>query len=169
MIHRIGYATNMTPDIIRQAVDRKVDLILTHHDAWDFMYGMKEECHQLLRHYGIHHFFVHLPLDYADFGTCPSLMRAIHIDTLLQPSLHHKNRSTPGIGEFHVPITLDELQERMNRVLHEKVRVWSHSDKAVQRVGVMTGAGNSTLSIRDAHEAGCDVYRGRFAAANCRI
>jgi len=44
----------MTPDIIRQAVDRKVDLILTHHDAWDFMYGMKEECHQLLRHYGIH-------------------------------------------------------------------------------------------------------------------
>ncbi|WP_282942365.1 Nif3-like dinuclear metal center hexameric protein [Paenibacillus sp. RC67] len=157
-IHRIGYATNITPDIIRQAADHKIDLIMTHHDAWHFIYGMKEECHDLLRIHGIHHFFVHLPLDYADFGTCPSLLKAIGTDRLIQPSIHHETRSVPGIGEFNLTLTLEELHERMKTVLDEDVRVWKHSNKRIERVGLVTGAGNSTLSIRDAHEAGCDVY-----------
>jgi hypothetical protein len=30
LISRIGFATNITPDIVRQAADKKVDLIITH-------------------------------------------------------------------------------------------------------------------------------------------
>src|SRR5689334_21067545 len=81
-IRRIGYATNITPELIEQAAQKKVDLIVTHHDAWDFVYGMKEECHKRLAFYKISHFFVHLPLDYAEFGTCNSLFKAIGIDNV---------------------------------------------------------------------------------------
>lgn len=73
----------------------------------------QEECHRLLALHGISHFFVHLPLDYADFGTCPSLFQAIGIDAIIQNSYPHEGRSVPGIGEFESPISFGELSERI--------------------------------------------------------
>ncbi len=65
LIRRIGYATNITPELIEQAAQKKVDLIVTHHDAWDFVFGMKEAifsyiCHWIMLnlahvlHYSMH-------------------------------------------------------------------------------------------------------------------
>ncbi|MGO4277095.1 Nif3-like dinuclear metal center hexameric protein, partial [Paenibacillus sp. TAF58] len=85
-INRVGYSTNITPEIIKQAAENNVELIITHHDAWEFIFGMKEECHSLLKKHEISHFFVHLPLDYADFGTCSSLFKALGINELIQKS-----------------------------------------------------------------------------------
>jgi len=45
-----------------------VDLILTHHDAWDFIYRFKEAWEKKLKEENISHFWVHGPLDYVDFG-----------------------------------------------------------------------------------------------------
>lgn len=157
-INRIGYATNITPKLIEQAASMKIDLIVTHHDAWDFVFGLKEECHRLLALHGISHFFVHLPLDYADFGTCPSLFQAIGIDAIIQNSYPHEGRSVPGIGEFESPISFGELSERVSSALNEPIKSWKNSDKAIKRVGIITGAGNATSSIRDAHLSACDVY-----------
>lgn len=157
-IRRIGYSTNMTPELVRQAADQKVNLIVTHHDAWDFVYGMKEECHSLLREHQIHHFFVHLPLDYAEFGTCHSLFQALGVNTVLRPSCHHEGRSLPGIGEFASPVSFEELGDRVRHVLQEDVKAWKNSQKPIKRIGLLTGAGHSTSYIRDAHQAGCDVY-----------
>ncbi|MDR6552600.1 Nif3-like dinuclear metal center hexameric protein [Paenibacillus qinlingensis] len=157
-IHRIGYATNMTPEIIEQAAKKKVDLIVTHHDAWDFVFGMKEECHRLLASHGISHFFVHLPLDYVEFGTCTSLFKAIGIDHVIQKSIESDGRSLPGIGEFEYPISFQELSERVSTVLGETIKSWKNSEKLIKRVGMITGAGNSTKCLRDAHYSECDVY-----------
>lgn len=121
-INRIGYSTNITPEIVKQATENKIDLIITHHDAWDFVFGMKEECHSLLKEYGISHFFVHLPLDYAEIGTCNSLFKALGINELIHQSTHHEGRSLPGIGEFRVPLSLDELSERIRTVLNEDIK-----------------------------------------------
>jgi dinuclear metal center YbgI/SA1388 family protein len=158
VINRIGYSTNITPEIVKQARANRVDLIITHHDAWDFVYGMKENCHALLKEYGISHFFVHLPLDYAEFGTCNSLFKALGINELIQQSNHHEGRSIPGVGEFKVPLTFEELTERVRTVLNEDVKSWKNSEKLIKRMGIITGAGNSTKNIRDALNAGCDVY-----------
>ncbi|MGM0882333.1 MAG: Nif3-like dinuclear metal center hexameric protein [Bacillota bacterium] len=158
VIHRIGYSTNITPEIVRQAASHKVDLILTHHDAWDFVYGMKEECHSLLKEYGIDHYFVHLPLDYAEFGTCHSLFKELGIVDLLQRSYHDEERSIPGVGEFKIPITFEELVARVGVALNEDVKSWRNSEKPIKRVGILTGAGNSTSNIRDAQNAHCDAY-----------
>lgn len=158
LISRIGYATNITPELINQAAQKKVDLIVTHHDAWDFVYGMKEDCHKLLKTNRISHFFVHLPLDYAEFGTCNSLFRALGINDIRQDSIHYEGRSLPGIGEFELPISFDELSKRVSIVLNENIKSWKNIEKPIKRVGIITGAGNSTKSLRDAHHSECDVY-----------
>ncbi|SDW22245.1 Nif3-like dinuclear metal center hexameric protein [Paenibacillus sp. CF384] len=158
LIRRIGYATNITPELIEQAAQKKIDLIITHHDAWDFVFGMKEECHKLLETYGISHYFVHLPLDYAEFGTCASLFKAIGIHNVIQQSIEMEGRSLPGIGEFEFPISFQELSDRVSSVLGETIKSWKNSDKPIKRVGIITGAGNSTKSLRDSHNSGCDVY-----------
>ena len=48
--------------------------MITHHDAWEFIYGLKETCKEKLFEYNISHYFNHLPLDDCDFGTNNSLI-----------------------------------------------------------------------------------------------
>ncbi len=99
-----------------------------------------------------------MPLDYAEFGTCTSLFNALGINSVIQQSIEIEGRSQPGIGEFQIPISFQELSERVSEVLSENVKSWKNSDKRIKRVGIITGAGNSTQSLRDAHYSECDVY-----------
>ena len=39
----LGYSTTITPKTIYEAVDRSVDVIVTHHDAWKFMFEQRDE------------------------------------------------------------------------------------------------------------------------------
>lgn len=41
-IKKIGYCTNLTLDTVEEAKSKKVDLMITHHDAWDFIFGLKK-------------------------------------------------------------------------------------------------------------------------------
>ena len=43
--------------------------MLTHHDAWDFVFGMQAACQDLLKQHQISCLYVHALLDDADFGT----------------------------------------------------------------------------------------------------
>lgn len=36
-LSRIGYATNLDQIVASKAVEAKVDALITHHDAWDFL------------------------------------------------------------------------------------------------------------------------------------
>ncbi|MBM7692161.1 putative NIF3 family GTP cyclohydrolase 1 type 2 [Peribacillus deserti] len=48
-ISKIGYCTNLSIDTIEKAAENKVDLMITHHDAWDFIYGLREQCIKKLK------------------------------------------------------------------------------------------------------------------------
>jgi len=50
-IRRIGYCTNLTLDTVEEGRKNNVDLIITHHDAWDFIFGLKEACREKLTEY----------------------------------------------------------------------------------------------------------------------
>ena len=78
-IKRVGYATNLSQEIIRKASEESIDFLLTHHDSWEFIYGLKESCNQMLKQRGISHAFFHAPLDDADFGTSASLAKALGV------------------------------------------------------------------------------------------
>lgn len=156
-ISTIGYATNLSIETIEKAAEHNVDLIVTHHDAWDFIFGLKEECVKKLQEYNISHFWIHGPLDYIQFGTCTSLMNVIGIDKIIKYSVY-ENGDLPGIGEFTEPKDFEFLVHKMRKELHEPVRVWRNNDKMIKRVGVLTGAGHSSSYLKMAVEEECDTY-----------
>jgi putative NIF3 family GTP cyclohydrolase 1 type 2 len=156
-VHRIGYCTNLSLEAIESAAKQNVDLLLTHHDAWDFLYGLREACIEKLNHYKMNHFYIHGPLDYAEFGTCTSLMNALGIDSLIQPAAYDEG-DVPGIGEFSVPVPFESLKSKASSAMNESVRTWKHHERPVKRIGMVTGAGHSSGSIKIALDAGCDTY-----------
>jgi dinuclear metal center YbgI/SA1388 family protein len=156
-IKTIGFSTNLSIEVIEQAKAAKVDLIITHHDAWDFIYGLKDECIKRLKDYNISHFWIHGPLDYIEFGTCTSLMNKIGIDNFIRFS-EYKHSSVPGIGEFNEAKSFEQLVEKMRNELDEPVRACKNHGNKVKKVGVLTGAGHSTDQIKFALEQGCDTY-----------
>lgn len=66
-VARLGNGTNLTPHTTKAAIDYEVDLLVTRHDAWGFMYGMRDFCVDELSRSGIGLLFAHLPLDAAPF------------------------------------------------------------------------------------------------------
>lgn len=158
LITTIGYSTNLSLEIIEKAAMNNVDLLLTHHDAWDFVYGLREECIKKLTEYKISHFWIHGPLDYVEFGTCTSLMNKLGIDNLLRPSIFSDGGETPGIGEFIVPVEFNVLVEKMSKELNEPIRAWRNNDKETKRIGVLTGAGHATNHLKKAVDEGCATY-----------
>ncbi|MGM0901646.1 MAG: Nif3-like dinuclear metal center hexameric protein [Bacillota bacterium] len=156
-VKKVGYCTNLSLEIIEQANNHHVDLIITHHDAWDFIFGLKEECLKKIKEYNISHFWIHGPLDFIDFGTSTSILKAIGIDDIIKHSTY-ENGEKPGIGEFSKPVDFNLLVQKMSTELEEPVRHWMNNDKQVKRIGVLTGAGHSSNHIRLALENGCDTY-----------
>jgi len=156
-IKKIGYCTNLSLEVIEQAKNNQVDLIVTHHDAWDFLFGLKEQCQKKLKEYNISHFWIHGPLDFIDFGTSTSLMKVMGIDHIIKRSTYDHGEN-PGIGEFSEPVDFHVLVQKMSAELEEPVRNWKNNDKQVKRVGVLTGAGHSSNHIKVALEERCDTY-----------
>lgn len=156
-IKRIGYCVNLTVETVEEAIKRDVDLMITHHDAWDYIYGMKEECIKRLKANGISHYFNHLPLDDARFGTNERLARAIGLDEI-EKSHVYEGFYCGRIGEYKEPIAFSELIHRMEKTMEEPVESWKFNDRKIKKVGIVCGGGSDTFLLKAAHEMNCDVY-----------
>lgn len=158
-IKKVGYATNLSLETVEQAIQQGVDLIVTHHDAWDFLYGLREACVKKMQEHNISHFWIHAPLDFVEFGTCTSLMKALEINTIKKySSYNEEDGDLPGIGEYSNSLDFNLLREKMCSKLNEPVRAWKNNSKEVKRIGVLTGAGHSSAVIQKAVDEGCDTY-----------
>ncbi|MGE5396635.1 MAG: Nif3-like dinuclear metal center hexameric protein [Chitinophagales bacterium] len=157
-VNRVGYATNLTMETIEAAEKNNVDLILTHHDAWELIFGLKEVCTKRLTELGISHFFAHALLDDADFGTNVALMERLGA-TVIEKSNPYQGLLYAGrVGEFIEPIPFTDLVKRVETLLEEPVRSWQNRPGPVQKLCVVTGGGFMTDEIHDAVERGCDTY-----------
>ena len=148
-----GYATTITPRTIRAAVDLNVDLIVTHHDAWDFMFEQREEVQSLLKENGLTHVWAHLPLDLADFGTSATLLSELGCGpvAVLQ---HAEGR----VGELTESARLSAVRERLTALLLEEPCRVHDAGREVRRVATVTGAGFYTNFLRDALGYDVDLY-----------
>lgn len=156
-IKRIGYCTNLTLDTVEEAVRNDVNLMVTHHDAWDSMFGLKEACRERLLEAGISHYFNHLPLDDCDFGTNNSLAERLGLRVVEKSHLEdgfHCGRLT----EFGEAVTFEYLVGRLESILEEPVQAWKSRRSPIRRVGLVCGGGGSTPDVREAFEKGCDAY-----------
>jgi dinuclear metal center YbgI/SA1388 family protein len=157
-VKRIAYATNLTPETVEKAAAENADLLITHHDAWDFLYGMREECVKELKKYEISHYFIHSPLDYVEFGTCTSLFEQIRIDEITSYSTFEDDKEYPGIGTYETPLSFSELKNLLESKLDEPIRAWQNHDRPVKKVAILTGAGNNSALIKFAKENECDAF-----------
>lgn len=156
-INRIGYCTNLTLDTIEEARKNDVDLMITHHDAWEFIFGLKDACREKLLEYNISHYFNHLPLDDCDFGTNNSLVEKLGLQII--EKTHLEDGFYCGrIAEFDEEMPFEELVNRLELILEEPVKAWKFKDEDIKRVGLVCGAGGFTTDVKEAVDKECDVY-----------
>lgn len=156
-IKKAGYCTNLTLDTVEEAIQNDVDLMVTHHDAWDGMFGLKDACRDRLLEAGISHYFNHLPLDDCDFGTNNSLAEKLGL-RILEKSHLEDGFYCGRIAEFSEATTLEELAGRLELILEEPVQAWEFRGGPIRRVGLVCGGGGLTPDLREASEKGCDAY-----------
>ena len=149
----VGYATTITPETIRAAVDRNVDVIVTHHDAWEFIFEQREEVRSLLRKHGLTHIWAHLPLDLADFGTSAMLLSEIGCTPVAKLA-----KNAGRVGELSEPASLATVGSNLTSLLSEEPCREHDANRAVRRVGTVTGAGFYTHYLREALRYDIDLY-----------
>ena len=150
---RVGYATTITPRTIPIAVGRGVDVIVTHHDAWEFMYEQREQVYDLLRRNSLTHVWAHLPLDHSDFGTAATLLSNIGCGDIFKPSTGELR-----IGELNAPTGFGRIRSKLDSLLQEQPRSLHDSGRPIRRLGCVTGAGVYTGYVKDAIPYNIDLY-----------
>ncbi|MBS4538470.1 Nif3-like dinuclear metal center hexameric protein [Clostridium sp. D2Q-11] len=156
-ISKVGYCTNLTIESANEAVRNNVDLLITHHDAWEWMIGMKEEILEILKESDITHFFIHSPLDDAEFGTNTSILRKLGFKVIDKFALEDE-MYCGRIGEIDEPMEFNQLVNNIENLLEEPVKSWNNNNRPIKKIGVVTGAGFSATDMKEAIDLGCDVY-----------
>lgn len=156
-LERIGYAINLDQIVAAQAVKAKVDVLITHHDAWDFLYELRTDVYNTLQTNGISHCFIHLPLDAAAFGTAASLSQRLGF-AIKDVFAYDDELPCGRICECHPSLPLSTVASQLARVTEDDVKIWIHNTLDVHLVGVTTGAGHMTPHIKDAADKRCDTY-----------
>ncbi|HEY3297670.1 MAG TPA: Nif3-like dinuclear metal center hexameric protein [Armatimonadota bacterium] len=154
----VGYCTNLTPRTVDEAIRNGVDLILTHHDAWPFMFGMQEVCASKLEEHGISSAFFHYALDDADFGTNAALAEKLALRNIEKSALYKDLYYVGRIGEWECGKSFDNLRVLLENILCEPVRAWRNHDRSIKKVCIVTGSGAVTDLIKEAIDRGCDAY-----------
>lgn len=156
-VKKLGYCVNLTLETIEEARIQGVDMMVTHHDAWDELYGLKEACIGKLAEYEMSHYFNHLPLDDCDFGTNDSLLSRLNIGNVKRT--HEWEGFFFGrLAEYDEEIEFNVLVKNIENLLEAPVKFWRFNDKKVKRVGLVCGSGGSTTYLKEAVENKCDVY-----------
>ncbi|MEH7223700.1 Nif3-like dinuclear metal center hexameric protein [Bacillus sp. JJ1566] len=156
-VRKIGYCVNLTLETVEEARIHGVDMMMTHHDAWDEIYGLKEACIEKLAEYGISHYYNHLPLDDCSFGTNDSLLKKLNLE-MVKRTHEWEDLYFGRVAEYDEEMDLHEFVEAIENLLEEPVKYWRFNDKKVKRVGLVCGNGAPTACLKEAVENKCDVY-----------
>lgn len=156
-VKKLGYCVNLTLETIEEARNHGVDMMVTHHSAWEEIYGLKEACLEKLAEYDISHYYNHLPLDDCNFGTNDSLLKELSLKNIKRT--HEWEGLYFGrMAEYDEAIEFNELEKNIENILEEPVKAWRFNDKKVKRVGLVCGNGGPTACLKEAVENNCDVY-----------
>ena len=149
----IAYAATLTPDVVEEAFQNKVNVIITHHTAWDFMYEQKEKTEQLLKKYEITNIWCHLPLDKADFGTAVSLLNLVDCEPFAK-----LNGGEGRIGKISSVQKFDEIKNILSEKLNEVPAREFDAKKQIKNIATLTGAGTFTQYLKEALQHDVDLF-----------
>lgn len=164
MIQKIITGVTASLPLIEKAIEKKADAILVHHGYFwksenPCIRGMKGKRIKQLLVNDINLFGYHLPLDiHPELGNNAQLARNLGIINL--QGLEEKPNAIPMYGEFEVPITAENLKERLEKTLQRPVILCnefvSSSQKMIKKIGICSGGGQGYIDL--AFEKGCDAF-----------
>lgn len=169
-VSRVLFAVDIDPVVVAEAIEIGAELIVTHHPL--FLSGTitvaantpkGRMVHDLITG-GVALYTAHTNADIAPSGVNDSLADLLDLtDTEpLAPSAHpdaHPGSGLGRVGRLAEPVTLQEFAERVAQRLPATahgVRVHGNMDRALSRIAVCGGSGDSYLDA--AREAGADAY-----------
>ncbi len=156
-IKRLAYSVNLTLPIIEKAKEMKVDLIISHHQAWEELYGLKEACIDKLGEYKISHYYNHLALDDCEFGTNDSFLKLLDVN-LIEKTNEWQGLKFGRIAEFKNEMVIYDLEKLLNSFLSKSVEVYKFNNKNIKRLGLICGNGAPTECMKEFYDKGCDLY-----------
>lgn len=157
-VRSVLVALDCTPVTAREALERGVDLLLTHHPL--FFGGVKRflpndpetaGAYILARH-GVGHVAAHTNLDAAPGGVNDALAAALD----LGEAVAYGAAGVGRIGTLPSPVSLEQFARTVAARLETAVRVCGEGMRLVSRVAVLGGAGGG--EAEEAVAAGAEVY-----------
>jgi len=149
----IGYATTLTPDVIQQATEQGIHLLVTHHNVWEFMREERAACRSLLEQHQISHVWCHAPLDRVDFGTAAALL------SLAGCKMVTKIVEDDGrVGELVKAKPLSAIRSVLDEKLAESPCRVHDAGRLIRRMACVPGAGANTGYLAEALAFDADLY-----------
>lgn len=166
-VRTVGFAVDPVAAVIDEALERGADLLVTHHPL--FLRGVHgvpattfkgRLVHKLIRG-GAALFTAHTNADSADPGVSDALAQALGLHDLrpLEPRAADPELGIGRVGELAESESLSTFAARVAAALPATsggVRVAGDADRAVRRVAVCGGAGDTLFGA--VRSSGADVY-----------
>lgn len=160
-VKKIMLALDLMPEVVQQAVEAKVDMIITHHPAYfqlpktlaitDIkMYFMYE----LIKH-NIALYAAHTNLDAAVGGVNDVLAECLDLKEVKSLEIPGVEQAIPRIGMLKEPMELEEFALKVKKALGAEGISYTDGGKQVYKVAVVGGGGMDFLQA--AQEAGADT------------
>jgi len=162
-VNKIMITLDVTADVIKEAVEKKVDLIICHHPV--LFHPIKSltdssvtglQITALIRS-GISVYVAHTNFDKAQGGTDDRLAELLGIKEIRPLSMERENSSFGRIGRLPKKQTLEAYLKQVRNALNaDKVDYIGDPEKKIEVVASCAGAGGDL--IQSALEAGADLY-----------
>ncbi len=158
-IRTVAAGVTASLGVIQEAVRREADALLVHHGLfWQHMgpprlKGWLGKRVRLLMESRMNLIVYHLPLDlHPELGNNARLLAALGLKT----TGRFAERDIGFTGEYQEAVPTEQVLDTLRQKLNARVLHVGDGPETIQRVGVVTGAGQRYLE--DAVEAGCDLF-----------
>ena len=164
-INTILTCLEINDDVVEEAVNRNVDLIITHHPLIfskvasvrsDEVVG--SQIIKLIRH-SISLYSAHTSFDSAGRGTNQDLAEKLGLSEIvpMYPLQSDPNAGMGRSGIYHQPVPFDEFYKLLTKVCGKSlIRIAGITPESVKKVSLCTGAGSEFID--EACAGGADVF-----------
>ncbi len=165
-ISKVLVVLEITKAIIEEAIDKKVDAIITHHPLY-FSKLNKIDNNDIIGNYtvslikaGINVYSSHTSFDSADLGNNAFMAEKIGLEKIKKLRFSPLEPSKLGLkGQFEGGRKLIDIVKEISRNLEipvEELKIVGEPEEIIEVVGVCTGAGASLLELVAMNK--CDLF-----------
>ena len=166
-INKVLLSLDLTDDVIKEALELKVDLIITHHPL--IFKPMKNICDDntigkkiitLIKN-DIILYTAHTNLDMANGGTNDALFNLLSLskkEFLIEKDVNGKKFGMGRIGELEKEVDMVEFAKYVKKRLGLDYINIVNSNGKVKRIGLCTGSASNQDFIKQAINKKCDTY-----------